>query len=423
MRALVAVVLCSAVFAGVLYLGGQSVDAFDGPPAASSAAGAKAKRVNKQVRRFNARDQRTARVAVLTKADLGAAWKGGRKKPDFSPEEGCPNYQPRLWDIVITGAADSEFTHPAGLYAASGARVVRTPRMLRLDWKRSFEHPNALSCLRRVVARDIRKDGFRLVSLRVLPFPRVAPYVKRIRVIQEGRRGGRRFRVLADVIVLGEGRNELTLAVGTLLSRRAGIEEVERRLARTMLARVRGAAARRVARGLTMYEVPGEQFSIGVPPDWTVMTAQEAYGPLVRKAIRENPGLRKYADAFTRGGSPVKLVAVKAECGGGCTSLHVVTFPRAPGMPVGESEAGALQAARETAVAGTGPKLERIRHPAGRAVRMSFRAKTPFGVMATTQYVVHTRTAGYILGYATPPRLARRYAALFDRSARSFRAL
>jgi hypothetical protein len=42
--------------------------------------------------------------------------------------------------------------------------------------------------------------------------------------------------------------------------------------------------------------------------------------------------------------------------------------------------------------------------------------------MATTQYVVHTRTTGYILGYATPPRFARRYASLFDRSARSFRA-
>jgi hypothetical protein len=43
--------------------------------------------------------------------------------------------------------------------------------------------------------------------------------------------------------------------------------------------------------------------------------------------------------------------------------------------------------------------------------------------MATTQYVVHTRTTAFILGYGTPPKFARRYAALFERSARSLRQL
>jgi hypothetical protein len=429
MRALFVAVLCSAVFAGTLYLGGQSVEANEGPPASSGVA--KVTRPNKQVIRFNSADQAVARAALVTRADLGGRWKGGRKKADLTSEETCANYRPRMWDIVLTGAAESEFSHPAGFYAASSVRVVQTPRMLRLDWKRAFEHPNALSCLRRVVARDIAKDGFRLISLRVLPFPRVAPYVKRIRVIQEVRRSGRKLRVLVDIIAFGERRTELTLAVGTPLARRAGIERVEKRLARTMLARVRGATdpgrpvrsapARQVARGLTVYDVPGARFSIGVPPDWTVMTAKEAYGSLLREAFKQNPQLRQFRDVFSTPGSPFKLVAAKTECGGGCTTLNVLAMPRTPDWRPREFEAGALHGARQIAVAGTRPTFKRIRLAVGRAVRIRFRAQTPFGVMAATQYVVHTRTTAFILGYGTPPKFARRYAAVFERSARSLR--
>ena len=56
------------MFAGTLYLGGQSVEAYEAP---ASSGVAKVTRPNKQVIRFNSADQAVARAALVTRADLG----------------------------------------------------------------------------------------------------------------------------------------------------------------------------------------------------------------------------------------------------------------------------------------------------------------------------------------------------------------
>ena len=432
MRALFVAVLCSAVFAGTLYLGGQSVEAYEGPPASSGVVKV-TEGPNKRIVRLNRRDRRLARAIVVTKADLGRGvkWKGGAEKVDFDEDLACVNYRPKVSDLVVTGAAETAYTAP-GLSVRSRAEILQTPRMVRLEWKRTFEHPNELSCLRRTAASGLARDGGRLVSFKRVPFPRLAPYARRYRMVgRVENRSGRRVTLLTDVVVLGKGRHELTLAIVAPLRDRTAADKTEVRLAKLLLARLRAATpsgrpvrsepANQVARGLTVYEVPGEPFRIGIPPDWDVLTAQEASGRLVRDAMRKNPKLREFRENLGDPGSLIRLLAVKAECGGGCTNLGLMAIPRTPGWRPAPFEAGVVSGARQVSVPGTRPAVKRIRLAAGRALRVRFRARTPFGGMATTQYVVHTRRTAYILNYATPPKFARRYATLFDRSARSLR--
>ena len=56
--------------------------------------------------KLNAADQAAARAVVIRRADLGSSgWAGGPLKPDLSTGPTCPNYDPKVSDLVLTGAA------------------------------------------------------------------------------------------------------------------------------------------------------------------------------------------------------------------------------------------------------------------------------------------------------------------------------
>jgi hypothetical protein len=117
---------------------------------------------------------------------------------------------------------------------------MQSPRMVRLDWKRTFEHPNLLSCMRRLLARDAARHGETFVSLNRRPFPKIAPYTARFRFISKVKiRPGRKMPFLTDMVVLGKGRHELTLAISAPLHDRAAANKAQVRLAKLLLARVR----------------------------------------------------------------------------------------------------------------------------------------------------------------------------------------
>jgi hypothetical protein len=243
MRAFAAAVVCSALLAGGIYVGGRSVgvwnDATPAPTAAPKVTAAQ-KRANKPTIWLNGRDQRAARAAVMTKADLGALWKGGTAKVDFSYKVACPNYRPRAWDLQITGAAATHFSHVGALDLRSEARVMQSPRMVRLDAKRTFEHPNVLSCLRRLFSPVTARAGGTLVSLNRRPFPKIAPYTARFRVISRvNPNPGPKIAFLTDIVVLGKGRHEVTLTITAPLRERAALDEAEVSWAKLLLSRVR----------------------------------------------------------------------------------------------------------------------------------------------------------------------------------------
>jgi hypothetical protein len=188
--------------------------------------------------KFNRADQAAARAVVIRRADLGSSgWTGGPTKPDLSSGPTCPNYHPKVSDLVLTGAARTTFQN-TGFEFDSQSGVLKTKRMVRLDWRRSVLAPGAVPCLRRTIGRGLGSNA-KMVSFRKLPFPRVATYAALFRGIISVSAQGRTVRVLTDLVLVGRSRTELTLTVAGPASAKRELSAAERRLARALISRAR----------------------------------------------------------------------------------------------------------------------------------------------------------------------------------------
>src|SRR5438034_5394370 len=124
--------------------------------AASLCAGAALAERGREQIRFNAADQAAARATVLRRSDLNpsSGWTGGRVKPDLSPGPICRNYNPKQSDLVLTGAAQSSYRR-GPVVIANEVQVMKTRRMVRLDWQREVLAPGVIPCQRRDLARSV----------------------------------------------------------------------------------------------------------------------------------------------------------------------------------------------------------------------------------------------------------------------------
>jgi hypothetical protein len=188
---------------------------------------------------FNAADLAAARVSVLRRADLGAdgGWTGGTRKPDLSSTMKCAGYAPKQSDLVVTGAAEADYRN-VGLQVQSAAEVMRTRAMVASDWRRTVTDPRAFTCLRTMLARTL-PSGEKLVSFAHLTFPHVAQYAAAYRAVIGVSGAGQNAQVVADIVVVGRSRTELTLSVEAPARARTGLVAAEARLAKLMLARAR----------------------------------------------------------------------------------------------------------------------------------------------------------------------------------------
>ena len=98
--------------------------------------------------------------------------------------------------------------------------------------------PRAAGCLRGAIAGGLTANE-RLVSFRRLSFPRVATYANAYRALIEVSAQGTHARVLADLVLVGRGRTELTLMIVAPAGAATTVAAADVRLARTLLARVR----------------------------------------------------------------------------------------------------------------------------------------------------------------------------------------
>jgi len=189
--------------------------------------------------RFNAADQAAARAVVIRRSDLGSSgWQGGLMKPSVSALSSglsCPNYHPKLSDLVITGAAGSRYQRSAFEFD-SVSEVLKTRRMVALDWRRSVLVPGALSCLRRQMTNGLGSSA-KLVSFRKLSFPHVSTYTALFRGVISAQASGQNVRILVDLLLLGQSRTEVTLNVAGPAGAAGAISAAERRLARTLISR------------------------------------------------------------------------------------------------------------------------------------------------------------------------------------------
>ena len=180
-----------------------------------------------------------ARGEVLRRADLGKGWSGGFTKPDLSSTLPC-KYHPKQSDLVLVGAANTIFDMPTTYEVASEAQVLRTPEMVRKDWKRSVIAPQVLPCLRQGFRRYLGSDG-KLISVRRVAFPHLTTYTRAFRFLGKWKDGAGSIEI--DTVVMGSGRDEVSLTLTGTGKRastlRATLRPAELHLARVLARRMR----------------------------------------------------------------------------------------------------------------------------------------------------------------------------------------
>jgi hypothetical protein len=199
-------------------------------------AGAAASGPGKQKIELNAADQASARAVVLRRSDLGAGWTGGRIKPDLTSQVTCASYHPKVSDLVVTGAAASQF-RGTGIALVNEVEVFRTAAMVDRDWRRSIV-PAAVPCLRAKLTEGLGGRA-KVLSFRRIPFPRVTAHTAAFRGIVAVSALGQTVRVLLDIVLMGKGRTEISLDATAPAATAGVVSAAERRLARKLAARVR----------------------------------------------------------------------------------------------------------------------------------------------------------------------------------------
>jgi hypothetical protein len=192
----------------------------------------------KQQIKLNKRDQAAARAVVIRRTDLGSTgWQGGAVKPDLSSTPNCPNFHPKVSDLVVTGAAETAFQR-SSVEFSSVAEVLKTRRMVRLDWRRSVVPRAAVPCVRRTLANGL-PSGARIVSFARVPFPRVGTRSTRFRGVIRIDLFGRTTRLVTDIVITYRSRTEITLNAAGPSSAARSISAAEFRLALALVSRVR----------------------------------------------------------------------------------------------------------------------------------------------------------------------------------------
>jgi hypothetical protein len=204
--------------------------------AVAAAAGAAGAPGAEQVQ-LTAADQANAKTAVVARADLGPGWTGGARKPSGPSTPSCGSWHPKQSDLVLTGEAESDFKQP-GFEIESEAQVLRTAKMVALDWQRTVVAPQLLSCLRQKLAQAA-SPAEKLVSVERVAFPHVAHYSGAVRVVIDVTAGGSTLRMRYDVVLVGSNRTEITLAFTSPAAAAATMGPAEVRLARLLAARAR----------------------------------------------------------------------------------------------------------------------------------------------------------------------------------------
>jgi hypothetical protein len=192
---------------------------------------------NKEKIAYTAAGQAEAKAEVLKRADVGSGWSGGVTKPDVSSTLPCSYYKPKQNDLVLIGAAETDWRKP-GYEIDAEAQVLRTADMVRRDWQRTVLAPQVVPCLRQGLAKSLGNAGS-LDSFGRVAFPRVAALTQAFRAVFKVSSGSISVPVETDVVAIGAGRNELTLTLTGLVARRSALHAAEVRFARQLAGRMR----------------------------------------------------------------------------------------------------------------------------------------------------------------------------------------
>ncbi|HET7129746.1 MAG TPA: hypothetical protein VFJ93_11800 [Gaiellaceae bacterium] len=187
--------------------------------------------------RFTKADQAAAKRAVALRSDLGSgAWTGGFTKPDLSAAPTCANFHPKQSDLVLTGAAQTDWRNQ-GLQIETEAQILKTHAMVLADWQRTVLAPTAIPCLRSHLLKELGA-GVTFVSFRRVIFPPVATRAQAYVLLVDVKTTTGKVRVAIEVVLVGRNRTELTLVSTAPNVAQKVVADADAQLARAMVARL-----------------------------------------------------------------------------------------------------------------------------------------------------------------------------------------
>jgi hypothetical protein len=119
-------------------------------------------------------------------------------------------------DLTLTGEAQARQYALGTVTVGSTAQVYESVADANASWRRATGRAG-VRCARTVLAREFAAAGIRLVSLRKLAFPRLAPRTAAFRATLAGPPSQPDLRVFVDVVGLGRSRGQATIVVGSAL--------------------------------------------------------------------------------------------------------------------------------------------------------------------------------------------------------------
>lgn len=207
--------------------------------ALTSATAALASIADREQHKFTAADQALAKQAVVLKADLSkTGWTGGAIKPDLSPGPVCANFDPKQSDLVVTGAAESDWK-ANNLELDTEAQVLQSVAMVEADWQRTVADPKALPCTVEQIKKNFSGPKAKFVSLTRIPFPALGSharaFVTRVDVVS----GGKTVPIAIEDVLLTKGRTEISLSSTTAGSLVSAVASADVGLAKLLLSRAK----------------------------------------------------------------------------------------------------------------------------------------------------------------------------------------
>jgi hypothetical protein len=185
---------------------------------------------------LTAAGNRQAKAEVLHRADVGAGWVGGLRKPHLPATLPC-SYRPKQNDLVVVGAAEGAWEKP-GFLIDSGAQVLKTAAMVEKDWRRTVIAPQVAPCLRKEFVDSLGAGG-KLVSFGRVAFPHIAARARAFRTVAKVKSSLGSSTVEIDFVAFGVGRNELNVLVSGPKQASSSLRRSEIRWSRLLVRRAR----------------------------------------------------------------------------------------------------------------------------------------------------------------------------------------
>jgi len=186
------------------------------------------------------RDQAAARAVLLTRADLGPAWKGGATANPSLKAPVCPSLRPDYSKLTVTGHTESRFDNGnGGFQVVADVEVWRTLAQARKHMAALLQ-PALAKCIRYSVAKSVGTTNVTLLPVQRQKIAKLADTTVHYRAPIGVKSGNQTFTILYDVLMLRKGRTEIYLNVVAPSTDEQQVTSFATRVARQLAERVRG---------------------------------------------------------------------------------------------------------------------------------------------------------------------------------------